>query len=259
MIKKTFYFSHDYNARNDEKIIRLISKEGWQGYGIYWAIIEKLYEADGYLNEDYTCIAFDLRTECDRITTVIQDYNLFEVANKKISSKSVLARLRRTLGISEKNRQNAKKRWDKPKKDNATAMRPHTSGNAIRRDKMRRDKMRRDNNNTSKACEKKQQSNGNQMATTKIENLEHKQIVEIFDLFKKINPMINFGHKTNRQAIQDMIKKFGFDKILATVKYSNSIQGKKYAPTITTPYHLKNKLGELRIYFEKNNNKTIIC
>lgn len=135
MIKKTFYFGHDYNARSDEKIIKLISKEGWEGYGIYWAIIEKLYEAGGHLDEDYTCIAFDLRTDCDRIATVIKNYNLFEVANKKISSKSVLARLRHTFGISEKNRQNAKIGWDKRKKEVANAMRPHTSGNAIKEKK----------------------------------------------------------------------------------------------------------------------------
>jgi len=145
MQKRTFYFSHDYNARNDEKIIKLISKEGWEGYGIYWAIIEKLYEAEGFLEEDYNCIAFDLRTDYDRITTITKDYNLFEVVNKKISSKSVLVRLRHTLGISEKNRQNVKKRWDKQKKEDTTVIQPYTSGNTIRRDKIRRDKKRKEN------------------------------------------------------------------------------------------------------------------
>jgi hypothetical protein len=43
-MKETYYFSHDYNARNDEKIIKLIQKEGWEAYGIYWAVVEKIYE-----------------------------------------------------------------------------------------------------------------------------------------------------------------------------------------------------------------------
>ena len=43
MAKETFYFSHDYNARNDIKIKKLILKHGFCGYGIFWAIIEDLY------------------------------------------------------------------------------------------------------------------------------------------------------------------------------------------------------------------------
>ena len=39
-MKNTFYFSHDYNARNDIKIKKLIAKHGYLGYGIFWAIIE---------------------------------------------------------------------------------------------------------------------------------------------------------------------------------------------------------------------------
>ena len=129
-MKETFYFSHDYGARNDEKILKLIQKEGWEGYGIYWAIIEKLYEADGFLDEDYDCIAFDLRAECERIKRVINDYKLFTVASKKIHSKSCLARLTVRKGISEQNRQNAILRWNKRNKDNATALPPQSEGNA---------------------------------------------------------------------------------------------------------------------------------
>jgi hypothetical protein len=120
-MKETYYFSHDYNARNDEKIIKLIQKEGWEAYGIYWAVVEKIYEAGGYIDEDYECIAYDLRFECERITKIIRGYNLFTVASKKITSDSILARLRKRKGISEANRQNARKRWDKTKTGDATA------------------------------------------------------------------------------------------------------------------------------------------
>lgn len=44
MKKDTFYFSHDYNARNDPKILELRSEFGMEGYGIYWSIIETLAE-----------------------------------------------------------------------------------------------------------------------------------------------------------------------------------------------------------------------
>ena len=43
MPKDTYYFSHDYNCRNDEKIKRLLRKHGMSGYGIFWSIVEDLY------------------------------------------------------------------------------------------------------------------------------------------------------------------------------------------------------------------------
>jgi len=36
MKKEAYYFSHDSNARQDEKIIKLRMKLGWEGYGLYW-------------------------------------------------------------------------------------------------------------------------------------------------------------------------------------------------------------------------------
>ena len=44
MKKDSFYFSHDYNSRNDPKIMALRSEHGIEGYGIYWALIEIMAE-----------------------------------------------------------------------------------------------------------------------------------------------------------------------------------------------------------------------
>lgn len=44
MPKETFYFSHDYNARNDDKILQLRSKYGVGSYGVFWMIIETMAE-----------------------------------------------------------------------------------------------------------------------------------------------------------------------------------------------------------------------
>lgn len=46
MAKQTFYFSHDYNARNDEKILELRSEFGAEGYGIFWMLVETMAEND---------------------------------------------------------------------------------------------------------------------------------------------------------------------------------------------------------------------
>jgi uncharacterized protein YdaU (DUF1376 family) len=129
------YFSHDYHAREDEKVINLIKQEGFEGYGLYWAIIEMLYESDGFLAENYENLAFALRTDCERITRVIKNYRLFVLASKKIHSKSCLARLIARKGKSEKARQSAIFRWSKLKSNDANAMRTQCDSNAIKEKK----------------------------------------------------------------------------------------------------------------------------
>jgi len=42
--KDVYYFSHDTNARNDEKILMLRAEHGWEGYGLYWALLEMMFD-----------------------------------------------------------------------------------------------------------------------------------------------------------------------------------------------------------------------
>jgi len=232
-MKETYYFSHDYNARNNEKILKLVKNEGWGGYGIYWAIIEKLYEADGFLEEDYDCIAFDLRTKCERIKRIINDYKLFKIASKKICSKSVLARLRKRKGKSEKARQSANIRWNKMNNSNANALRTLSERNALKQSKVKQSKIK----------ENKEKKQPEDCDTNKI-----------FDLFYQINPSINYGNKTQRGAVQWLSGKFGFKNVVAMATKVIAVQGEKYAPVVTTPLQMKNKIAELKIYFDKEDS-----
>lgn len=45
------YFSHDSNARSDPKIAALINDFGYEGYGIWWAIVEIIHEQGGKLEK----------------------------------------------------------------------------------------------------------------------------------------------------------------------------------------------------------------
>lgn len=233
-MKETFYFSHDYNARSDEKIIKLLATEGWLGYGIFWALIEKLYEADGFLEKDYNSIAFDLRTQSDRIATVVEGYGLFEVASKKFYSKSVLARLTTRKGKTEQARQAALLRWNKPKKPDADALRTQSD----------------------RYASKVKESKVNKSKDINIMQPEAAGIQEIFELFYEINPTINFGNKTQRSATERIIKRLGNEKALASTKAAIAIFGKPYAPTITTPIQLENKLSELVAFYKKQDNSS---
>ena len=131
MKKETFYFSHDYNVRTDEKIKSLIRKHGMEGYGVYWSIVEDLYNNANAMRTDYEGIAYDLRVHTNMIESIIKDFNLFQVDDEYFSSVSIANRLSQRIEKSEKAKESANKRWSK----NANAMRPHSDSNAIKESK----------------------------------------------------------------------------------------------------------------------------
>nr|DAO80929.1 MAG TPA: protein of unknown function (DUF4373) [Caudoviricetes sp.] len=78
MEKKQSYFSHDSNARNSEKLIRLRMRHKAAGYGIFFMILERLREEPNYMSvKDYNVIAFDLREDASLIKSVVEDFGLF--------------------------------------------------------------------------------------------------------------------------------------------------------------------------------------
>jgi hypothetical protein len=134
MTKDTFYFSHDYNARFDEKIKQLIRKHSMLGYGCYWAIIEDLYNNANALRTDYDGIAFELRITTEQAKSIINDFDLFVFDGDYFGSASVERRLNERNEKSVKARQSAFNRWNKVK-DDANALRTQSDGNAIKESK----------------------------------------------------------------------------------------------------------------------------
>lgn len=48
-MKVACHFQHDYNARNDPKLQDVLVTHGAAGIGVFWCIVEQLYEQDGFL------------------------------------------------------------------------------------------------------------------------------------------------------------------------------------------------------------------
>jgi hypothetical protein len=129
MKKEAYYFSHDSNAKDDPKILQLRMDMGWEGYGIFWAIIEMLRnESDFRMRTHYKGIAFALQTHEDCIRKIINDYDLFCTDEDFFWSESLLKRMELKEERSEKARESAKKRWNKD--IDANAMRTHSERNA---------------------------------------------------------------------------------------------------------------------------------
>lgn len=140
MADNTFYFSHDYNARMDEKIKELIYHHGYLGYGLYWALIEDLYNNANALRRNYDRIASDYKTDSFIVESIIHDFDLFVHDDNFFHSNSVQKRLIERQSKSEKARTSAFSRWNKP--DNANALQSESIGNAIKERKVKEIKVK---------------------------------------------------------------------------------------------------------------------
>lgn len=127
-MKDTFYFSHDYNTRSDDKIKMLIRKHGMLGYGLFWAIVEDLYNNANAMRTDYDGIAYELRTDSEIIRSIINDFELFTINENYFGSLSVQRRLDERGNKSIKAKESAFARWNK----NANALQTQCEGNAIK-------------------------------------------------------------------------------------------------------------------------------
>jgi hypothetical protein len=143
MPKDTFYFSHDYNSRTDTKVKKLLSKHGFLGYGVFWAIIEDLYNNANALPTDYDSISFDLRTDKKIVESIVNDFDLFVFDNGFFGSLSIQKRIEQRNSKSVKARESALKRWNKYANalpTDSERIKNKYKGNAIKESKVKENK-----------------------------------------------------------------------------------------------------------------------
>ena len=127
------YFSHDSNARDDEKILAMRIDLGWEAYGLYWALIEMLRDASDYqLKTNFKVLAFSLHTTPDLLQQIICNYGLFSFTedNESFFSHSLTKRMEEKEVVSKKRRASAGTRWGKPSTFNANAEQDECKCNA---------------------------------------------------------------------------------------------------------------------------------
>ena len=150
MKKDAFYFSHDYNAQDDAKILNLRSEYGWEGYGLYWAIIERMAIGDGKLNsmaigglsvglshpKDRLLVFLEF---CVEIGLFIKDSTIDEkmMSFDEYYSPRLLQHLKKRAILKESGKKGAKLRWTKSHQNSH----PNSPPNA----KERKGKERKDN------------------------------------------------------------------------------------------------------------------
>lgn len=203
MKKSTYYFSHDYHARSDGKLIKVMMKHGVEGIGIYWCLIEMLYENEGIISTDeYERISFELRTNVERITSMIHDFGLFQNDGKFFWSESVNRRIEHLKNKSIKARESVNLRWKR--KENTNVLQSNNDSNTIKYNEIKSNEIKSNNIKVNN------NNNDNNIELSK-DNSLHKSFIAEYDLF--FNSY--FGFKPNYTAAD-------FKAVKLLIKYFNS-------------------------------------
>lgn len=104
--------------------------------------------------------------------------------------------------------------------------------------------------------ENKNHINNNNNPLTPLKG-ENKQIAELINLFKEVNPSYGefFKRKSQRAAIERMLQTIGYEKLHSAITVLRKTNGEEYAPTITSPVQLEMKLAALEAFLRKRKNK----
>jgi hypothetical protein len=228
-MKESFYFPHDYNAHEDDKIIKLRRVLGLEGYGIYWYLVELIAaSSEARLRlEDLEDIAFAMHVECERITSVVHDFGLFELNDDFFWSKRLLKFFEKRELKSELARKAAKTRWK-----HADAMHSQCAPNAIKERKGNKGKEIKDINISSKEDTEQSSEYGKP---------------EINKMLSAIKEMLDL---TDFKETQKMQRIYGQHLVNLMAKISREEFRHRFESLSNDPFHRKN-MGSLKYIYQQ--------
>lgn len=123
-----------------------------------------------------------------------------------------------------------------------------------------------DNKQNNKPVTNQQQTSNKPVTTNnndnnvKNDNNDNKvtlSINSLIPLFEEINPSYKrlFSNTTERTSLKRLVDKYGVEWVEKLLKKLPEITSRPYAPRITTPYELENKLGQLKTFLQQEKNK----
>lgn len=85
-----------------------------------------------------------------------------------------------------------------------------------------------------------------------------KLVNKVLEGFKEVNPSYSrlYANKNQRKSLERLLKLHGQEKIEAVISYLPKSNANKFAPTITTPSQLEEKLGALLAWAQKQKDTT---
>ncbi len=140
MTKEAYYFSHDANARQDEKVLMLRAEHGWEGYGIYWALVEMMFESTetrlhhGKIRGIAVSYNIDITLLQSVINTCVTE-ELFVSDNDVFWSETLRKRKDKFIDLRQKKSEAGKKgmakRWSNQQSDNGVITEDNGVNNGV--------------------------------------------------------------------------------------------------------------------------------
>lgn len=199
--KDAFWFTHDSNAHSDVRILELLHRHDWQGYGCFWCLIEILRESPKYRIsvELIDALLWQKRIE-KKIFDTILEIGLLKNDGKFIFSESLQKRMYQ---------------WDSKKKARAEAGKK--SGQARRLKKEQNQKV------TNEQCSNKTQALFKQTVNKNEHRIEQNRIEQ--NRIEQINNKKKFEIKPAEPTTKNIAEKY-IDSV-------NGITGRKGNPIKT--------------------------
>lgn len=106
------YINHKISNRSEYIFRKLIERKGAAAYGVYWYILEELYESGGrMLFEEIESISNALCVRKDFVASVIKSFSLFQYDSDSFWSDEVIEQIEKRQKLKERRKEAANKRW----------------------------------------------------------------------------------------------------------------------------------------------------
>jgi hypothetical protein len=108
---KKHWFKHDFYTCNDHKMQKLDFKYPIIGYGIFFKVVEILYQNDGKIEYDLDFISHSLNYKKEIVLSVLSDFDLFVIQDDFLFNIRVTRSILEITEKSQKARASANKRY----------------------------------------------------------------------------------------------------------------------------------------------------
>lgn len=267
-MKESFYLRHDYNSRNDEKILKLRRKyPNGAGYGIYWMLIEKLAESSEcrIKFEDIDDVAFELHLDSEWITDVIRGYDLFSFDDTYFWSNRLLSDLKTREEKSKKAILANKIRWGKQANpiqtdtkrtpdvihtDSKERKGEDTRGEERRVKESKVDILSKDNTDESEPLENPIINNSLEVQEDKEKSSAKKESYGNEDINRMLGTIKGLLYLDDFKETQKLQRQYGLHLVNLKNKLGKEEFGSRFMQLAQDEFHLKN-MGSLKYVYNQ--------
>lgn len=102
------YFSHDMYPQKDKSIVMLMEELGYEGYGLYWRIVEFMHQNELKVGEERLIAG---KAYVEKVKSILNDFDLFRIEDEQYISDRILRNLAEQKEKMETKSKAAKTRW----------------------------------------------------------------------------------------------------------------------------------------------------